>query len=225
MKQIFIHQQHSPRLVIFFAGWGMDETPFQSIETAGSDLLICYDYRTLDFDASLCTGYEEVTVVAWSMGVWVAMQTLHKEKLPIAQSIAINGTPYPIDDSRGIAQTVFEGTRQGLNEESLRKFQRRMCGSATACQEFLTIAPQRSAEELKEELSAIEQHYATLPPVAFHWNKAIVGTADRIFLAENQYRAWKERETEVETVEAAHYATTLFQSLGAPVTTNKTKPE
>lgn len=39
----------------------MDATPFQSIETAGSDLLICYDYRTLDFDASLCTGYEEIS--------------------------------------------------------------------------------------------------------------------------------------------------------------------
>ena len=210
MKQIFIHQKNSPRLILFFAGWGMDTNPFRTIDTVGSDLLVCCDYRTLEVDNSLWSGYDEVVVVAWSMGVWAATHVLAQTTLPIVQSIAINGTPYPIDDQRGISRAVFEGTIQGLNEESLRKFQRRMCGSSSAYQRFLSVAPQRSASELKEELIAIEQAYTTLPETTFCWNKALVGTSDRIFWAENQLSAWS-GEIEVIQVEAPHYAEALFR--------------
>ena len=33
--------------------------------------MICYDYRTLDFDYSIFDRYRQVNVVAWSMGVWM----------------------------------------------------------------------------------------------------------------------------------------------------------
>lgn len=36
------------------------------------DYMICYDYRTLDFDTSILEQYRQVNVVAWSMGVWAA---------------------------------------------------------------------------------------------------------------------------------------------------------
>ena len=210
MKQTFIHRHHTPHLVLFFAGWGMDTNPFKTMETAGSDLLVCYDYRTLNFDEQLCSGYEEITLIAWSMGVWAATQVLQKQTLPLVRRIAINGTPYPVDDRRGIASATFEGTTEGLNEASLRKFQRRMCGSASASQNFLSVAPQRGVEEPKAELKAIGQQVATLPAATLRWDSAVVGTADRIFLPENQLHAWQ-GETSVIQMDAPHYADALFQ--------------
>ena len=50
MKQYFIEQRHLPSLTLFFAGWGMDERPFLHYHPADRDLLVCYDYRSLDFD-------------------------------------------------------------------------------------------------------------------------------------------------------------------------------
>lgn len=124
-----------------------------------ADLMICYDYRSLDFDFTQLQSYRSITVVAWSMGVRMADIVLSRvTDLPITQRIAINGTPYPIDEERGIAPVIFNGTLNGLNEQSLLKFYRRMCGSAKAYQQFLPHAAQRSVDDLKEELAAIARH-------------------------------------------------------------------
>ena len=144
--------QKTPRLLLFFAGWGMDEHPFLQYAPPDSDFMICYDYRTLDFDTSPLAGYTVIDVVAWSMGVWAASQVLSKVSLPIRRRIAINGSPFPIDEKRGIPPAIFMGTLEGLNEASLRKFQRRMCADGNVFARFQLTAPERSIEELKEEL-------------------------------------------------------------------------
>ncbi len=69
MKHYFIQQKHLPRLTLFFAGWGMDECPFMDYCPENSDLLVCYDYHSLDFDFTLLQGYQEIRLIAWSMGV------------------------------------------------------------------------------------------------------------------------------------------------------------
>ena len=142
MKQHFIIKNNQKHLLLFFAGWGMDETPFLQIRPTNKDWLICYDYRSLEFDAIILQEYSEITLIAWSMGVWAASQIMKQyPSLPLSQSIAINGTPYPIHETKGITPAIFEGTLQGLNEQSLQKFQRRMCGSTAGYKTFQTVAP------------------------------------------------------------------------------------
>lgn len=214
MIQKFLITNNHPHLVLFFTGWGMDDTPFQQVYPNDYDWMICYDYRSLDFDETLIQKYSHITLVAWSMGVWAASQIMQQlPHLPIVQSIALNGTLYPIDDTRGISRSIFEGTLQGLNEQTLLKFQRRMCGSAAEYKEFLSVAPQRPVEELKEELAAIRCSYPALPPSSFTWQKAIIGKNDRIFLPENQRQAWKDKADLIEETDAAHYQKELFDSL------------
>lgn len=191
--------------LLFFAGWGMDETPFMHNLPPNKDLIICYDYRSLDFDSTLLSTYDGIYVVAWSMGVWAASQVLPDSNLPLKQSIAINGTPFPIDDMRGIPPAIFEGTLNNLNEATLQKFRRRMCGSGSAFQAFLEIAPQRPVEELKEELAAIGRQYSELSPSTFVWNKAIIGESDHIFPPKNQEQAWQKYCNEIQRYDGAHY--------------------
>ena len=192
MKQHFIINNSQKQLLLFFAGWGMDETPFLHIQPAGCDWMICYDYRS-------------------SMGVWAASQIMKQHpSLPVSQSIAINGTLYPIHATKGIMPSVFEGTLQGLNEQTLQKFQRRMCNSSTDYKAFQTIAPKRPVEELKEELAAIRQQCLSSVSSDFIWHKAIVGKNDRIFLPEYQETAWRNKVDSLVNVEAAHYQQELF---------------
>ena len=173
MKQHFIIKNNQKHLLLFFAGWGMDETPFLTIHPTDKDWMICYDYRSLAFDTDLLETYSQITLIAWSMGVWAASQIMKQyPHLPVSQSIAINGTLYPIHETKGIAHSIFDGTLQGLNEQTLQKFQRRMCGSIADYKTFQTISPQRPMEELKEELAAIQQQYLSLPPSDFKWQKA-----------------------------------------------------
>lgn len=237
MKQHFIVKNQQKHLLLFFAGWGMDEHPFeQYVCPEGCDWMVCYDYRSLEFDKTLVDRYSEITVIAWSMGIWAASQIMRRySELPVARSIAVNGTPYPIDEWRGIAPAIFEGTLQGMNVQTLQKFQRRMCGSATEYKSFLLTPPRRSVEELTEELAAIKKMYLSSDMLDSRclWQKVVIGKTDRIFLPENQRRAWEEigkeyvskeeivREgiaeegiaKQIEEVEAAHYQKELFQSL------------
>ena len=214
MKQHFIIKNNQKHLLLFFAGWGMDETPFLQIHPTDKDWMVCYDYRSLEFDAGILQEYSEITLIAWSMGVWAASQIMKQyPSLPLSQSIAINGTLYPIHETKGITPAIFEGTLQGLNDQSLQKFQRRMCGSIAAYKAFQTVAPQRPVEELKEELAAIQKQYLSLPPSDFAWQKAIIGKNDRIFLPDSQWLAWRNKVDSLEYAEAAHYQVELFDNV------------
>ena len=127
MKQVYIIKDRHLRLLLFFAGWGADETPFKDYQPADSDYMLCYDYRTLDFDASLLKTYQEINVIGWSMGVWAASRVMDKlqeadTSLIIKNSIAINGTPYPIDDTCGIPSVIYHGTLEGLTGSSLSRY-------------------------------------------------------------------------------------------------------
>ena len=110
MKQVYIIKKNNPKLLLFFAGWAADETPFKQYCPQGMDYMICYDYRTLDFDTSILEQYRQVNVVAWSMGVWaapIALASVPKEKLLL---IAFNGTITPIGDTDGTPEKTFRDT-------------------------------------------------------------------------------------------------------------------
>ena len=223
MKQIYIIHEHHPRLLLFFAGWGADETPFKEYRPAGCDFMLCYDYRTLHFDASSLEEYQEINVIGWSMGVWAATQVMSGLltqvmfglSIKVAHSIAINGTPFPVDDYRGIPSAIFRGTLDGLTGASLNKFLRRMCADGAAFKAFLQVTPRRPLEELREELAEIEKNYkAQIEDDGrndFHWQQAIIGSNDRIISPANQLQAWTEQGTPVQQTEDAHYQETLFR--------------
>ena len=76
--------------------------------------------------------------------------------------------------------------------------------------EFLSHAPYRPVPELHEELQALEQ-YVRRPSAPFVWDKAIIGTDDKIFPPANQREAW--RGTAVIEKDVAHYGGALFDRL------------
>lgn len=211
MEQHFIQQKGYPQLLLLFAGWGMDEQPFLEYCPADSDCMICYDYRSLAFDETALRSYRSVRLVAWSMGVWAASQVLAEHADYITEAIAVNGTPNPVDDERGIPHLIYKGTLDGLNEATLRKFRLRMCGSMETFNHFMAKAPRRSPDELRDELQCIGEKAASMPQSDFKWDKAFIGTNDRIFAPENQARAWE--GTETITCESAHYPEKLWADL------------
>lgn len=200
-----------PQLLLFFAGWGMDERPFMKHLPKDRDCMICYDYSSLSFDMSLLTPYKHIRVVAWSMGVWVASRVLSGRHLPLSESIAINGTPWPIDNERGIAEVIFQGTLEGLNERTLQKFRRRMCGSEDALNHFMEHAPRRTMEDLHEELRQIGKRSREVYKSDFRWDKVYIGLQDKIFLPVNQQKAWEGKN--ITMIACEHYPHTCWEEL------------
>lgn len=191
----------------------MDEHPTAHLIAGRYDICTCFDYNSLETDRSeWWNRYDEITVVGWSMGVWAAEQVLTRLNLPIRQAIAINGTPKPVDNTRGIPEAVAQATLDGLTPESLRRFYRRMLGSGTLLKEMEEAGnlPVIDFDERKEELRRIidRRPYADS---GFCWHKALVGTGDAIFPPANMCTAWQ-GQAEVIELDAPHYPFHLFKT-------------
>ena len=200
MKTAWLRKEGAEELLLFFNGWGMDRRIGDHLlaeslsDGFDADLLLCYDYRTLETEPGFmreASRYGRITVIAWSFGVWAAQ---HVELPPIERSIAINGTLYPVNAERGINPRVFQATLATWSEKSRNRFYRRMCGSAEALALFSSMLSDRSTADQQQELEQLQEHFlADSPPcgTAWRYDHAIIGGRDLVFPAEQQYRAWK----------------------------------
>lgn len=184
----------------------MDATPFLPMVGA-FDTAIVWDYADLSTPLPFLEGRRRVDVIAWSMGVWAATQTLPRAAL--ASATAVNGTPWPIDDARGIPEAVFDATLAGFSEAGLLRFRRRMCGGAAGLAGFMAHAPQRTVADLGAELAALGQAIRARPERPFAWTRAIACTEDRIFPPAAQQAAFPTAELRP----GAHWAPEVFAAL------------
>ena len=219
MKLTPLIQEGHSRLLLFFAGWAADATPFRQYRPQLMDYAVVYDYRDLRFDPSFMDRYSEVHVLGWSMGVWAAGRVLAsltaEQRARIVTTTAFAGSQQPIDDHEGIPTATFDATLRGLTPAGLQKFLRRMCGSSTAYRTFMEVTPRRDFGEIHEELRRIgEQVEAGEQSVTWTYDRAYIGTNDLIFPAANlqtHYRAMG--CPEVLTMDCAHYDESLFRYL------------
>lgn len=195
MKYRLISDTGASRLIIIFAGWGMDGNVFSGFSRTGYDILVLWDYRSFFIDWSITEKYEEICILAWSMGVFAASQTTQSIEHKITRRVAVAGTPEPISKSYGIPEDIYEATLKNLAPATLRKFYRRMCSDKATFDLFAANAPQRDVEELKEELTAIADRLILHTPSTAAWDIAYVTKDDRIFPFINQMAAWQKSST------------------------------
>ncbi|MGM9749277.1 MAG: pimeloyl-ACP methyl esterase BioG family protein [Candidatus Cryptobacteroides sp.] len=227
MKQEFLKKNGTKALLLLFGGWGSAPKLFRdSVEGCGRDCLFCYDYKDCSFDFSLLEGYEDIKLVAWSMGVWGAGQVFngfardyednkyieHQGFVGrITDAVAIGGTPTPIDDLYGIPTAVFDATLDKMSPMVLYKFRRRMCGADLAI--FESRMPDRNVDDLREELAAIRNMVSEGCGSDFLWRRAYVCEEDLIFPTANQIRAWEKENVPVGLRDGAHYSAKLFDEI------------
>lgn len=179
-----------PRLILFFAGWGMDPRPFASLAAEGYDLAVVWDYSDPEpLPASLLASYREICVLAWSFGVPYAARFIasNELRLPVTRCVAVAGTLTPVDDLTGIPRDIFEGTLAGLDERTLDKFRRRMTGGGEAYRTFMASAPERTVGSLGGELLQVAADGAS-PEADF--DAVYLTGRDRIIPYDSQRNAW-----------------------------------
>ena len=203
VKEQLFKGERADRLLLFFLGWGMDPEPLLPMLGA-VDTRLVWDYTELGKLSALPAG-KPVHLMAWSMGVWAAGHVLG-DAVPLASATAVNGTPYPIDDARGIPEAVFKGTLEGFSEAGLLRFRRRMCGGAEALKGFLEHAPKRGVEDLRAELASLGRAIRAEPAPKLRWTRALACAGDRIFPPASQLAAFPNAEQRP----GAHWAPEIF---------------
>ena len=206
MKTKFYDHQ-GEHLIVYFAGWG---TPLDVVAhlilPTNNNLLICYDYQdlTLDFDFS---AYQQIRVVAWSMGVWVAERVL--QGITLQSATEVNGTGLPCYDRFGIHYAMFKGTLENLTENTRSKFERISCGYKVSFEGYQQFSA-RPFSEIHQELTAlfamIQQDKGT---DLIHWTNTWISSRDKIFIPANQHQYWASR-CAVQEIEGEHYVFSRF---------------
>jgi hypothetical protein len=224
MKHSLLKSEGSKELLVFFNGWGMDETPLSHLDPDGMDLLLLSDYTSPEIGTdleALAQGYGKVHLAAWSFGVWSAARALAGTKISFASSLALNGTLRPIDDDLGIPLRVFDGTLEGWSVESRGKFYRRMCGREQLGF-FMEREPKRSVEGQKGELAAFRERVLGEKQPENLFGTAVLGVQDKIIPPDAQRKFWSGEKAGLFERGFGHYPFGTFKSwrevleLGSP---------
>ena len=181
MKYKWLNKKENNELIIFFNGWGMDESVVNHLDYENYDVLMFYDYNSLetDFNFEKIKNYKK-HLISWSMGVMTA--TLFPVEYMTAT--AVNGTLKPVDKDYGINPRIYDLTIRGFNEKGAEKFIRNMFDTPVN----LTIS--RELENQKTELSAIKNYQAD---ISFKYTKVLISDNDKIIPTKSQEEFWKQK--------------------------------
>ncbi len=182
----------SQRLIILFAGWSTRPSLYREFARPGFDLMVVYDYTDFIFSPEESIGqYQEICVVAWSYGVAAAHRWLASNPdIPLTRTIAVNGTPWPVDESRGISPRVFDLTLRTLSDKSVREFRKRMFKLGDSFPSFEDVATGCLGHEL-ESISSLTCNAPAAQDSIGLWDKVVVSASDRIIPYDSQLNAWK----------------------------------
>lgn len=209
MQSHWLNKQDHNKLIIFFTGWSFDYKPFEFLNCEDFDVLIIYDYN--DLDLPQIPEYKEYFLISWSMGVYTSY--LLKDKLPkFTKKIAINGTPFPVNDEYGIPLKPFILTLRHAKTGLEGKFYQNIFNSEEEYARYTKTQVERTIENRVSELNNL---YSKIKSTEISYQKyfdtAIISNNDKIIPTKNQINFW-EGKAEIKTVESGHFLYYNFTS-------------
>lgn len=194
------------RLILFFNGWGMDESVVENIKSS-KDIeikIINFPYEVKDLESSI---YDEVIMVGWSFGCyyltkWVLENRKKIDFSKVKKIVAINGNG-EIIGKYGITPKIFEFTLSTLTPDSLIKFYQNM-----EIDERFTI-PEKEFEDIFEELEYFKNNYIPLENI---FDEIIIGKRDKIVPAIRQKKYCEDKNIEYKELEIGHYPFDFIKS-------------
>ena len=194
------------RLILFFNGWGMDESVVENIKSS-KDIeikIINFPYEIKDLESSI---YHEVIMVGWSFGCyyltkWVLENRKKIDFSKVKKIVAINGNG-EIIGKYGITPKIFEFTLSTLTPDSLIKFYQNM-----EIDERFTI-PEKEFEDIFEELEYFKNNYIPLENI---FDEIIIGKRDKVVPAIRQKKYCEDKNIEYKELEIGHYPFDFIKS-------------
>jgi biotin synthesis protein BioG len=207
MKTYIRRREKNDQLVVLYGGWGTDENFFTPLCNDTFDFILFYNYSAAEALVLPETKtYRKITVIGWSLGVWAAEYLFPKTGIVPHTTIAVNGTPIPVNDKYGIPIKTFEGTLNNISEANLYKFYLRMFGDKKTYLKNAEKIPQRTIKSLHDELRWLYNRIMEQNESGFNWDYAVTSQTDRVFPSANMNSYWKmQKSTRHIIVPFPHY--------------------
>lgn len=210
MQYHWLNKNNNNKLIIFFAGWSFDYNPFKFLNCTDFDVLILYDYNTLELPE--IPKYKKYYLISWSMGVFTAY--ILKNKLPkFDLKIAINGTPYPVDDNKGIPLKPFLLTLKHAKQGLEGKFYQNIFDTTKDFETYNENQVKRTVDNRVDELNNL---YKLIKQTQINYesfyDKAIISQNDIIIPTKNQINFWQNNTKSIKLLESGHFPFYNFKS-------------
>ncbi len=215
MKTFLRRFENNKELIIVYGTWGIDEKAFAGLYDDKFDFILFYNYSA---DEPLILPemktYKRVIVIGWSLGVWAAEYFSRKSGIKPDLTIAVNGTPFPVDDRFGIPLKVFEATLENISMNNMAKFYLRVFGGKSHFEKNKAIIPEKNEKSLQVELRWLYNRMMEPVDTGFIWDYSLIGSEDRVFKTQTLLDYWSEHnETRQIIIPAPHYMFDNWNSL------------
>lgn len=210
MQYHWLNKQNNDKLIVFLAGWSFDYKPFEFLNCKDFDVLFVYDYNSIEWKENLAD-YREKHLIAWSMGVFAAY--LLKDKLSdFNQKIAVNGTPYPVDDEYGIPQKTFILTLRHAKTGLEGKFYQNIFNDTTEYERYAKTPVERDIENRVDELKSLYEFIkSNRSEYEKFYDCALISNFDKIIPTKNQINFWQ-KSAPYKLLESGHFPFYNFTS-------------
>ncbi|UWQ36184.1 DUF452 family protein [Leisingera aquaemixtae] len=179
MEFRWLKQNSAAEAIVVFGGWAVGPEVFWHLD-GPQDILFASGYGDLGAELPDLSGYDHVSLLAWSFGVAAYGHWQQGRPDPFRRKVAVNGSLKPVNRSAGIPPAVFRKTAETLSLESFQSFLTRVFGQPQT-PEPLDVEARRS------ELMAVERR-GDAPQTRF--DRIWISSGDKIFPPANLQRAW-----------------------------------
>lgn len=214
MNTYWLNNQNNKNLIVFFAGWSFDETPFKFLDCKDYDVLIVYDYneiKPLNIFQQF-NQYENKILITWSMGVFAAY-ILKNFFENFDYKIAINGTVTPVDNESGIPVKMFELTLKHAEIGLAGKFYKNVFKTNEEFEKYMKNPAQRTIEN---RISELEKLYELIKTTEINYTNfydiAFVSEDDKIIPPQNQKNSHDKNNVTVKNLSTGHFPFYQFNS-------------
>ncbi len=211
MEMNWLNKRNNRKVILFFNGWGMDKNTVKHIHSGNYDLCMFNNYHSqlsVDIDFK---EYEEIYLIAWSLGVWISSQILSENNIEIKKAIAINGTLNPINQEEGIPPKLLKLTLDNWNDKNRASFDKNVFGEEYSNKLIHEYRSKRETENQRQELEFIFNKIQSTQSIQIDFDCAVIGRRDRIFFYENQLTFWKTKTRCVE-LDIPHFPFLKFKT-------------
>lgn len=127
MEFRWIKQNQAAEAIVVFGGWAVGPEVFWHLD-GPQDILFASGYSDLNAELPDLSGYDHVSLLAWSFGVAAYGHWQQGRSDPFQRKVAVNGSLKPVNRSAGIPPAVFRKTAESLSLESFQSFLTRVFG-------------------------------------------------------------------------------------------------
>ena len=193
-------------MILFFAHWGMDQRPFDHLQGDDYDVIILWNYTTLNINPlnssltdpdiyGIIKNYRQINIIALGAGVWAASATFDHihHTLTTSGSSTSGSSPAGTSNRFRIIRLLkkmgkaiaIDGTlcpvsnTWGIPQQTFKGMLQQQAG-----------VPAEQSHEATAELSSFKENYIFSNAIV--WTKAIISKNNPILPAANQTRFWSE---------------------------------